>query len=119
MYKKIISYYLKKDVDPQRLEEHQFVKIGDNYRRNIDKDDGSDICCYYDSRRFVYVDYPWKDARKNKVQKYIIDLINDNLVEEKINYEWWSYIGRWQNYSEKKQKRIFDKLERLNKECAK
>ncbi len=113
MIVKMKSYYLKKDIKPEELIKYGFAQCGDNYSKAL-KDLGCDVRYYNDTRRIVYVDYPWKDGRGRKVKDYINDLIKDGLVELKINYEWWAIIGRWQNYSQKKKDRIQMKLNRLN-----
>ena len=114
MIVKMKSYYLKKNIEPKELEHYGFEKCGDNYSKSL-KDLGCDIRYYNDTRRIVYIDYPWKDGRGRKVKDYINELIKDGLVELKINYEWWAIIGKWQNYSQKKKDRIQAKLDRLNK----
>ena len=105
MIVKIKSYYLKKDVNPTELVKYGFEKCGDNYSKAL-KDLGCDIRYYNDTRRIVFVEYPWKESRGKKVKKYIKDLIDAELVELKTNYEWWAIIGRWQNYSQKKKDHI-------------
>ena len=110
---KMKSYYLKKDIKPEELVKYGFEKCGDNYRKKVD-DFARDICYYHGTRRIVFVDYPWKEGRGRKVKHYINDLIKDELVELKINYEWWAIIGRWQNYSSKKKAKIQAKLDKLN-----
>lgn len=114
MIVKMKSYYLKKNVDPKELEKYGFKRFGDNYCKVL-KGWGRDVRYYNDTRRIVYVNYPWKDARGRKVKNYINDLIEEQLIELKINYEWWAIIGTWQNYSQKKRNRIEAKLEKLNK----
>ena len=101
MIVKMKSYYLKKDVNPKKLIEYGFVQFENNYSKGLIHL-GCDIRYYNDTRRIVFIDYPWKDARARKVKDYINDLIKEGLVELKINYEWWAIIGRWQNYSQKK-----------------
>ena len=112
MYVKLKSYYLKKDIDPEILTNYGFRKTGDNYTKDITE--FIDIRFYHDTRRIVFVDYPYKNASYRKVRKYIQDLINSYLVEIKTNYEWWVLIGRYQNYSERKRNRIEAKLNELN-----
>lgn len=114
MIVKMKSYYLKQDINPEELVRYGFEKYGNNYSKKVD-DFARDIRYYHDTRRIVYVDYPWKDARSRIVKKHIEHLINDCLVEPKINYEWWTIIGRWQNYSQKKKDHIQAKLDKLNK----
>lgn len=114
MIVKIKSYYLKKNVEPKQLEQYGFEKCGDNYNKLLE-DLSCDIRYYNDTRRIVYIDYPWKDGRSRAVKRHIKCLINDGLVELKINYEWWAIIGSWKNYSQKKKDRIQAKLDRLNK----
>lgn len=113
MIVKMKSYYLKKDVNPTELIKYGFISIGNNYSKDLNRL-GCDIRYYDDTRRIVFVDYPWKEARGCKVKRYINDLITAGLVELKINYEWWAIIGKWQNYSQKKKDRIQMKLNRLN-----
>ncbi len=114
MIKRMKSYYLKKDINPEELVKYGFEKCGDNYSKGL-KGLARDIRYYDNTRRIVFVDYPWKEARGRKVKDYINDLIKDGLVELRINYEWWAIIGRWQNYSQKKKDRIQAKLDKLNK----
>lgn len=114
MIVKMKSYYLKKDIKPEELIKYGFVQLGNNYSKDLICST-VDIRYYNDTRRIVFVDYPWKDARGRKVKDYINDLIKDGLVELKINYEWWAIIGRWQNYSQKKKDRIQAKLDKLNR----
>lgn len=115
---KMKSYYLKKDISPEELVKYGFEKCGDNYSKKVDGL-ARDIRYYHDTRRIVYVDYPWKDGRSRVVKKHIEHLINDCLVELKINYEWWAIIGNWHYYSQKKKDRIQAKLDKLNKEVLK
>lgn len=114
MIVKMKSYYLKKNIEPKELERYGFSKYGDNYSKETKKLDW-DIRYYNNTRRIVYASYFWKDGRGRKVKRYIGDLIKAGLVELKINYEWWAFIGRWQSYSQKKQVHIQKKLDRLNK----
>lgn len=114
MIVKVKSYYLKNDINPTELIKYGFVQFGNNYSKDLICST-CDIRYYDDTRRIVFIDYPWKDARGRKVKHYINDLIKDGLVELKINYEWWAIIGRWQNYSQKKKDRIQAKLDKLNK----
>lgn len=114
MIVKMKSYYLKKNAEPKELEKYGFKRFGNNYSKDLICST-CDIRYYDDTRRIVFVDYPWKDARGRKVKDYINDLIKDQLIELKINYEWWAIIGKWQNYSQKKKDRIKTKLEKLNK----
>ena len=114
MIVKIKSYYLKKNVNPKKLIKYGFEKFGSNYSKDLICKT-ADIRYYNDTRRIVFIDYPWKDSRGRKVKDYINDLIKDGLVELKINYEWWAIIGSYRNYSLKKKERIQAKLDRLNK----
>lgn len=114
MIVKMKSYYLKKNIEPKELEHYGFEKCGDNYSKKVEGL-ACDIRYYHDTRRIVYVDYPWKEGRDRKVKHHINDLIKAELVELKVNYEWWAIIGKWQNYSQKKKDRIQTKLDRLNK----
>jgi len=114
MIVKMKSYFLKENVPYKKLEEFGFKNSGNgNYCK--DAEWYAWICCYKDTRRFVYADIPYKNAKVKKVKKYIARLIDHELVEIKTNYEWWAIIGRWQNYSQKKKDRIQDKLDKLNK----
>ena len=47
------------------------------------------------------------------------DLIEEDLVEIKYNYEWWALIGRWQNYSNKKRAKINAEIEKREKKLEK
>lgn len=114
MIVKIKSYYLKQNINPKELIKYGFVQFGNNYSKDLICST-VDIRYYNDTRRIVFVDYPWKDSRGRKVKDYINDLIKDGLVELKINYEWLAIIGSWHNYSQKKKDRIQAKLDRLNK----
>lgn len=108
------SYYLKKNVEPKELEHYGFRKCGDNYSR-ASKKLVWDIRYYNDTRRIVHIGLPYKESRARKIKCYISDLIKAGLVELKTNYEWWTIIGKWQNYSQKKIDRIKMKLDKLNK----
>ena len=116
MIVKIKSYFLKDNVNPDVLTNYGFITLndGDSYWKYDLLKNGFEIAFYKDTRRFSYFNFA-KSARAKKVKKYILDLIQDDLVEIKNNYEWWAFIGRWQNYSAGKIKRIKDKLEKLNK----
>jgi hypothetical protein len=116
MIVKIKSYFLKDNVNPDVLTNYGFITLndGDSYWKYDLLKNGFEITFYKDTRRFSYFNFA-KSARAKKVKKYILDLINNDLVEIKNNYEWWAFIGRWQNYSADKIKRIKDKLEKLNK----
>lgn len=115
MIKKIKCYRLKKDIDVNSLEQYGFVKNSvDNYVRTIN---GVDYVIYYtNTKRFVLRIVVSREGRARKVGKYIRDLINNDLVEKVNFYEWWAYIGRWQDYPISKMQRIEEKLKRLNKE---
>ena len=116
MIVKIKSYFLKDNVNPSILADYGFTTLNDgkSYWKYDLLKDGVQIVFYKDTRRFVYSNFS-KSARAKKVKKHILDLINNDLVEIKKNYEWWAFIGRWQNYSDDKLERIQDKLEKLNK----
>ena len=116
MIVKIKSYFLKDNVNLDVLTNYGFITLndGDSYWKYDLLKNGFEIAFYKDTRRFSYFNFA-KSARAKKVKKYILDLIQDDLVEIKNNYEWWAFIGRWQNYSAGKIKRIKDKLEKLNK----
>ena len=115
MYKKIKSYFLMPNIDPVVLERFGYEKYGKNYSKQLKKDN-DDIRYYGDTRRFVYISYPLKDARGKKVKKYIKELIKIQIVELKVNYEWWNIIGSWHKYSKEKIDKIQKKLDELNKE---
>lgn len=115
MFVKMKCYRLKKEKDVDKyLEERGFKKnaVG-NYTRNVD---GLNYVIYYtDTQRFVFRGCGWREGRARKVKKYIKDLILFESVEKVTFYEWWAYIGRWQNYSDEKIERIEKKLEELNR----
>lgn len=115
MIVKIKSYFLKENIPYEKLEEFGFKDSGNgNYCK--DAEWYAWICCYKDTRRFSYVDIPYKNAKTRKVKKFILRLIDEELVEIKTNYEWHSIIGRWQNYPDEKIERIQNKLDQLNKQ---
>ena len=117
MYVKIKSYYLKENVDKKILSELGFNIVGANMIRDIPDKDFYTII-YYNTKRVAIKKYPWVETRSRKVKKYILDLIEKDLVEEKVNYEWWAIIGSYRNYSDKKMERIKNKLNKLNKKVG-
>lgn len=117
MIVKIKNYFLKDDVNPDILVNYGFITLNDGesyWKYNLLKD-GFEIVFYKDTRRLIYYN-GYKSAIAKKVRKYILDLIQDDLVKIKTNYEWWAIIGRVRNYSIDKRKHIENKIIKLNNE---
>lgn len=106
-------YFLKKDVNPEILAKYGFATYnnGESYwLEEIPSYFG--IVYYNNTRRFV--DYFHGSGRIKYTKPFIEDLIKDGLVEIKHYYMWYAIIGRWQNYSQKKKDKIYNKIITLN-----
>ena len=107
--------FLKENIEPQILEDYGFATSnnGETYYLEIPKKDYTDLLFWYkETRRFVYK-YP-KRENVRFVEKYVRKLIIDGLVEIKPVYEWLAIIGDYRNYSDKKKRKIEEKLNKLN-----
>ena len=113
MYVKIKCYRLREGIPVSDLEDYGFeLNAVGNYTRTVN---GVDYIIYYtDTKRFVFRPGMWKEINAKKVAKYIQDLILDDLVEKVKFYEWWTIIGRWQDYPQEKIDKIEKKLNELN-----
>ena len=115
MYKKLKSYYLKTSIAPYELTKYGFKECGVNYCKDLKRH--KYIMFFESSRRIVFRDYPWHDARYRKVRKYIKDVINDGMVDLIINYEWLTLIGSYRNFSKEKREKIEKRIHELNKKA--
>lgn len=106
------AYFLKKDIDIEKLKDFGFYTYNEQsyWRDTTRKFRG--VVCYKENRiiKLKYSKYNWSVSTR----KFIEDLIKNNMVEKKNYYYWFGWNSR--NYSDKKMKRIEQKLTELNGE---
>ena len=111
MYVKLKCCFLKKEIDPRILEGYGFKTLNEGKSYWLPLGNFKEMGWYADTRRFV-IKYP-KTTWYKKTQKHLKPLIANGLVEIRPTYEYWVFIGRWQNFSEKKLQRIENKIKKL------
>ena len=112
MFVKVKSLFLKENIDLKELEKYGFITLNEGQSYWF----GFNVGVYKDTRRFVYK-YP-KTNNPKKILKELNGLLPKDMLMIVPMYEWWSIIGRWQNYSDAKLERISKKLKILNKKLS-
>lgn len=107
------AYFLKNNIDTKKLEEFGFHTVNnESWHRDINED--YKISFYKDSRVFKKkISWRLDGNWTVKIKDHIQDLIKHNLVEIRNYYYYLCIFGRWQNWNDKKKKRIENKLQNL------